>query len=251
MEFGLIRTSKGLRAYGGGILSSSSETVYCLESPIPERKPLDVLDALRTPYRIDILQPVYFVINNFDTLYHLTDMDLMGLIRKSRELGEFTFVHRQVAETCRGVGALPLINDRGGRRHVRGLLRRTRVPLIGLFACNLDVFVFRRVLTDFLANFVVSQHIVGSGRSAARNCRRRSSNSSSSRNNYRRRRQHRARVEAIAAFIADHGFQAIFGRQDCRREDHSGCTFGTRDVHRPTILRDNSDFVMSKLRDVR
>lgn len=88
-EFGLINTPAGLRIYGGGILSSSSETVYCLESPIPQRKPLDVLEALRTPYRIDILQPIYFVINNFDTLYHLAEMDLMDLIRQSRALGEF------------------------------------------------------------------------------------------------------------------------------------------------------------------
>lgn len=88
-EFGLINTPKGLRIYGGGILSSISETVYCLESNIPVRKPLDVLEALRTPYRIDIMQPIYFVINHFDTLYHLADMDLMALIREARKLGEF------------------------------------------------------------------------------------------------------------------------------------------------------------------
>lgn len=92
-EFGLIKTPKGLRIYGGGILSSISETVYCLESPIPERKNLDVLEALRTPYRIDIMQPIYFVINNFDTLYHLADMDLFAMIRKARELGEFKPVY--------------------------------------------------------------------------------------------------------------------------------------------------------------
>jgi phenylalanine-4-hydroxylase len=89
IEFGLINTPAGLRIYGGGILSSASETIYALESPIPERKELNVMDALRTPYRIDIMQPIYFVINNFDTLFHLIEMDLVALAHKAKELGEF------------------------------------------------------------------------------------------------------------------------------------------------------------------
>ncbi len=89
IEFGLIKTNQGLRIYGGGILSSKEETVYCLESPIPQRKAFDPIDALRTPYRIDILQPIYFVLNNFETLYHLIDMDLLELIRKAKQLGEY------------------------------------------------------------------------------------------------------------------------------------------------------------------
>lgn len=87
IEFGLIQTSAGLRAYGGGILSSKSETIYCVESPIPQRKPFDVMDVLRTPYRIDIIQPIYFVIDSFDVLFRLTEMDLIGLIHEARELG--------------------------------------------------------------------------------------------------------------------------------------------------------------------
>ncbi len=90
IEFGLIKQAAGLRAYGGGILSSMSETVYCLESKVPQRKAFDVLEALRTPYRIDIMQPIYFVLNDFDTLYHLIGMDLIGLIREARELGEYS-----------------------------------------------------------------------------------------------------------------------------------------------------------------
>lgn len=89
IEFGLIRTQKGMRIYGGGILSSQNETVYSVESDIPQRKTFDALDALRTPYRIDIMQPIYFVLETFDTLYHLIDMDLIGLINKARELGEY------------------------------------------------------------------------------------------------------------------------------------------------------------------
>lgn len=87
IEFGLIKTTKGLRAYGGGILSSQGETSYCLESPMPQRKPFDVIDVLRTPYRIDIMQPVYFVIDDFDYLFQLTQMDLMAMIKEARQLG--------------------------------------------------------------------------------------------------------------------------------------------------------------------
>jgi phenylalanine-4-hydroxylase len=89
IEFGLINTQAGLRTYGGGILSSYTETVYSVESEIPERKPFDPLEALRTPYRIDIMQPIYFVLNNFDTLYQLIDTDLFALIEQARELGEY------------------------------------------------------------------------------------------------------------------------------------------------------------------
>lgn len=87
IEFGLINTPSGLRAYGGGILSSIGETQYCLESPIPKRLPFDPIEALRTPFRIDIMQPIYFVIDSFDVLFHLADMDLMSMIQEARKLG--------------------------------------------------------------------------------------------------------------------------------------------------------------------
>lgn len=88
VEFGLIQTKEGLRAYGGGILSSIEETVYSVESDIPERKPFDVIDVLRTPYRIDRLQPIYFVIDSYQQLYDLMKGDIAGLLKQARELGE-------------------------------------------------------------------------------------------------------------------------------------------------------------------
>lgn len=87
VEFGLILGNQGLRAYGGGILSSMNETVYCVESDKPIRKPFDVIEVLRTPYRIDIMQPIYFVINSFDTLFHLISVDLIELIDEATKLG--------------------------------------------------------------------------------------------------------------------------------------------------------------------
>lgn len=87
VEFGLINTPDGVRSYGAGINSSPGELVYSVESDVPIRKPLDPVDALRTPYRIDIYQTVYFVIDSFDELFDLAQMDLLSLIREARKLG--------------------------------------------------------------------------------------------------------------------------------------------------------------------
>lgn len=89
IEFGLIQTKEGLRIYGGGILSSKGETVYCLEDAKVLRKPFDIIEALRTPYRIDRMQPIYFVIQDFAEIYRLTEMDLMAKIHLAQELGEY------------------------------------------------------------------------------------------------------------------------------------------------------------------
>lgn len=90
VEFGLLQTSEGLRICGGGIASSPGETEYSLYSPVPIRRPFDPLDALRTPYRIDIYQPVYYILDRMDDLFQLARADLLGLIRQARALGEFT-----------------------------------------------------------------------------------------------------------------------------------------------------------------
>lgn len=88
VEFGLINTEKGLKCYGGGILSSIGETTYSLEDSKPKRVPFDALEALRTPYRIDIMQPIYFIIDSFDDLYKSMDHKVLKLIDKALELGE-------------------------------------------------------------------------------------------------------------------------------------------------------------------
>jgi phenylalanine-4-hydroxylase len=87
-EFGLIQKPGGpLRIYGGGILSSIGETDYALHSDRPLRQRFSLMDALRTPYRIDILQPVYYVIEDLRELYELTRIDLMARIAQARRLG--------------------------------------------------------------------------------------------------------------------------------------------------------------------
>jgi phenylalanine-4-hydroxylase len=89
VEFGLIRTDKGLRAYGGGILSSINETVYSVESDLPLRVLFDPLAAFRTPYRIDKLQSIYFVIENYKQLYDFLKTDLCQVMSRAHSLGEY------------------------------------------------------------------------------------------------------------------------------------------------------------------
>lgn len=87
VEFGLVMTNKGLRIYGGGILSSFRETMYAMQSSDPERLSFDLMTALRTPYRIDILQPVYFIIQSLSELHSLTEIDLMAKVHEAMKLG--------------------------------------------------------------------------------------------------------------------------------------------------------------------
>lgn len=99
VEFGLIDTPQGCRIYGGGILSSIGETDHAL-SDVPLRRPFEVMDALRTPYRIDIMQPLYYVIDSLTCLSELTRMDLMTRIRDARRLGLFDPLYPPRAATA-------------------------------------------------------------------------------------------------------------------------------------------------------
>ncbi|HEY2628425.1 MAG TPA: phenylalanine 4-monooxygenase [Usitatibacter sp.] len=75
VEFGLIETPKGLRAYGAGILSSGGEIGYCIDSPKPDRIPFDLMRIMQTPYKIDTFQDRYFVIREFRELFEATAPD--------------------------------------------------------------------------------------------------------------------------------------------------------------------------------
>ncbi|MEC5215098.1 phenylalanine-4-hydroxylase [Actimicrobium sp. GrIS 1.19] len=75
VEFGLMHTPQGLRAYGAGILSSGGEIVHCLTSPEPHRLPFNVERVMRTRYKIDSYQETYFVIDSFEQLFTDTAPD--------------------------------------------------------------------------------------------------------------------------------------------------------------------------------
>ncbi len=89
VEFGLIKTEQGPRIYGAGILSSKGETIYALEDKSVEIRPFDLMTILRTPYRIDIYQPIYYMIENFEQLYSVMNESLLDAISQAIELGDF------------------------------------------------------------------------------------------------------------------------------------------------------------------
>ena len=76
---GLIRTSRGLRIYGSGIVSSKGESIHCLESSAPNRIGFDLARVMRTRYRIDTYQKTYFVIDSFEQLMRATEPDFRPL----------------------------------------------------------------------------------------------------------------------------------------------------------------------------
>ena len=75
VEFGLINTKDGLRAFGAGMLSSKDETLYSVESPKPNRVAFDLERVLNTAYMVDDFQKTYFVIDSFDQLFEVCDCD--------------------------------------------------------------------------------------------------------------------------------------------------------------------------------
>ena len=79
VEFGLIATPAGLRAYGAGILSSAGELRYSVESTEPQRIGFDLVRIMRTRYRIDSYQSTYFVIDSFAELMRATAPDFAPL----------------------------------------------------------------------------------------------------------------------------------------------------------------------------
>jgi phenylalanine-4-hydroxylase len=86
IEFGLIDTPQGLRAYGAGILSSGGEITHCLTSPAPRRIAFDVARVMRTLYKIDSYQETYFVIRSFDQLFRDTAPDFTPLYARLQTL---------------------------------------------------------------------------------------------------------------------------------------------------------------------
>lgn len=98
VEFGLVgRQADERRIYGGGILSSPAETRYAL-SPAPEHREFNIADVLRTPYRIDRIQPIYYVIDDMDSLFDIAETDIMLEVRRAMQKGLFA-PHPSLMET--------------------------------------------------------------------------------------------------------------------------------------------------------
>ncbi len=89
VEFGLIRTPRGLRAFGAGMLSSHSELAYSVESPEPNRVRFNLERIMRTDYKIDAFQETYFVLDSFDELFAASQRDFAPLYAAYRDQPAF------------------------------------------------------------------------------------------------------------------------------------------------------------------
>lgn len=113
VEFGLLKTPAGLRIYGAGIISSKTESIYALESDVPQRIGFDIERILRTQYKIDDVQKTYFVIDSFEQLMTETQKDFAPLYETLGQLPSFApdarlsndNPHRQDSEIMRALEA--------------------------------------------------------------------------------------------------------------------------------------------------
>ena len=82
VEFGLMREDDALRIYGAGIVSSATESVFCLEDASPNRLGFDLERVMKTLYRIDDFQQVYFVIDTIEQLKRETLQDFAPIYER-------------------------------------------------------------------------------------------------------------------------------------------------------------------------
>jgi phenylalanine-4-hydroxylase len=119
VEFGLIRGADGLRIFGAGIMSSTTESVFALESASPHRVAFDLERVMRTNYLIDDFQQTYFVIDSFQSLLDecyrdfgpiysrigsASDIDPQELIEGDRILSRGTLAYFKDRRDGRGQG---------------------------------------------------------------------------------------------------------------------------------------------------
>lgn len=111
VEFGLIATTDGLRAYGAGMLSSRGETRFCIDSPSPHRIGFDLERVMRTRYRIDDYQQTYFVLDSYEQLFQATAADFGPLYARVKAKTELS-----PAETVAGDRVFTLGSQEENRR---------------------------------------------------------------------------------------------------------------------------------------
>jgi len=71
IEFGLMKSSDGLKVYGSGLLSSHGEIEHAIDSPRAQRYPLQLEWAINQGFEINHYQPLLFWVESFDHLYEL------------------------------------------------------------------------------------------------------------------------------------------------------------------------------------
>ncbi len=89
VEFGLIAEGDDVRIFGGGVLSSFTETRFALESPSPNRIGFDLERVMRTNYRIDEFQETYFVMPSIDTLFDMANTDFGPIYDRLKDAPDY------------------------------------------------------------------------------------------------------------------------------------------------------------------
>lgn len=73
VEFGLMRTAEGIRAYGSGLLSSYGEIEHALIAPEVQRYPIQMEWMVNQGFDYHHYQPLFFIVDSFDHLFQLVD----------------------------------------------------------------------------------------------------------------------------------------------------------------------------------
>ncbi len=71
VEFGLMRSPGGIKAYGSGLLSSYGELAHSVDAPEVQRYPIQLEWVINQYFEIDHYQPLLFVVDSFDHLFEL------------------------------------------------------------------------------------------------------------------------------------------------------------------------------------
>jgi phenylalanine-4-hydroxylase len=114
-ETALIHADGALKIFGSSILSSYSEAFYALNSNKPLRKAFDVINIFREPYRADLLQKVYYVLDDPQQVYSLLDNTnkLYEALQIARKLGELPALFRTTSSKYANIGHChPLARER-------------------------------------------------------------------------------------------------------------------------------------------
>ena len=114
VEFGLLDTPQGLRIYGAGIVSSAAESVFALEAPDPNRLGFELERVMRTPYRIDDFQQVYFVIRSLEQLHAETQRDFTDLYARLPGLSDVAIADVLPGDHVLTRGTQAYARERGG-----------------------------------------------------------------------------------------------------------------------------------------
>jgi len=72
VEFGLIREGGEVRVYGSGLISSHADAANAL-GPNCDRRPFSLDAVLGQSFRIDDLQPILFVVEDFEQLFEAVE----------------------------------------------------------------------------------------------------------------------------------------------------------------------------------